>query len=386
LGIREGDGGHGVPALSLSGDLRTLVLADLMLWVATRHKSGTLHVRRGTTRKRVVFQEGVLRSASSNDARETLGQLLLRDMLITEEQLGRTLLHQEKKGTLLGILLVSEGLLTAEQLKRTLRAKAEQIVYDLFLWGEGGFHFQEGLLPQNVPMNLEMDTQAVVQEGERRRKRWQRIRQSFPGSDVSFGVAPGAQAPAHPVERAIFQLAASGKTLAEIVLETRRSEFETAEHLFSFVELHLLQVARGGAEPESTGALSAIQQLLAQGRAALADERHAAAKEAFEDVLAFDHLNQEAKQGLLAVAQGRQRRRFAPRLPPDARPRPLLTGRQLESQTLTAQERFVLSRINGNWDVQSILKLLPLEEEEAFEILSRLLERKLIELQPAPVV
>jgi hypothetical protein len=368
---------------SVAGDLRTMVLADVLLWIATRHKSGTLYVRRGAVRKRVVFQDGVLRSASSNDPRETLGQLLLRDRLITEEQLGTTLLQQEKQGALLGILLVSDGLLSAEQLKRTLRAKSEQVVYDLFLWGEGGFHFQEGLLPKSVPMNLEMDTQATVQEGERRRKRWQRIRQSFAGPEVRFRAAADAQPPANPVERELFELAAAGKTLAEIALGTRRSEFETAEHLFSFVELNLLTLGRGRQEPETTGAFGAIQQLLARGRAALVDQRHDAAKEAFQDVLALDHLNRDAKQGLLALAEARQRQRSLRRLPPEVRPRLLVTAAQLERESLTAEERFLLSRIDGRWDVQSLLKLLPLAEEEASEMLFRLLERALIELQPA---
>ena len=376
------DSGHGVEPQTVSGDLRSMTLADLLPWIATRHKSGTLHVRRGATRKRVVFQDGVLRSASSNDPRETLGQLLLRDRLITEEQLKRTLLHQEKQGTLLGILLVSEGLLSADQLKRTLRAKAEQIVYDLFLWGEGGFRFQEGLLPKSVPMHLEMDTQAAVQEGERRRKRWLRIRQALPGSDVTFSAAPGAQAPANPVEREIFLLAAAGKTLVEIGLATRRSEFETAEHLFSFVELHLLQPSRRPDAEEATGALGAIQQLLERGSAALSEQRHDAAKEAFQDVLGLDHLNQEAKQGLYAVAEARQRQRPGRRLSPAARPRLLVEPAQLQAEALSAEERFVLSRINGSWEVQSILKLLPLAEEQAYEILFRLLERKLIEIRP----
>jgi hypothetical protein len=376
------DPGHGVEQQTVSGDLRTMALADLLPWIATRHKSGTLHVRRGATRKRVVFHDGVLRSASSNDPRETLGQLLLRDRLITEEQLKRTLLHQEKQGTLLGILLVSDGLLSADQLKRTLRTKAEQIVYDLFLWSEGGFQFREGLLPKNVPMNLEMDTHAAVQEGERRRKRWLRIRQALPGSDVTFQAAPGAQAPASPVEREIFQLAAAGKTLAEIGLATRRSEFETAEHLASFVELQLLQLARAPEREEATGAQGAIEQLLERGRAALAEQRHDAAKEAYQDVLGLDHMNRDAKQGLHAVAESRQRQRPERRLPPSARPRLLVEPAQLQKETLSAEERFLLSRINGSWDVQSILKLLPLAEEQAYEILFRLLERKLIEIGP----
>ena len=39
------------------------------------------------------------------------------------------------------------------------------------------------------------------------------------------------------------------------------------------------------------------------------------------------------------------------------------------------------SRVNGEWDVQSILKLCPMGEDEALLIFARLLERKLIRLQ-----
>jgi hypothetical protein len=41
----------------------------------------------------------------------------------------------------------------------------------------------------------------------------------------------------------------------------------------------------------------------------------------------------------------------------------------------------VISRVNGQWDVQSILKLCPMAEEDALLIFSRLLERKVIELR-----
>lgn len=382
-GFQAAGAGYEVPALSLCGDLRTMVLADVLLWIASRRKTGTLHVRRRATRKRLVFQEGVLHSSSSNDPRETLGQFLVRDGLITEEQLFKALLRQEEKGALLGILLVSEGLLSADQLKRTLRAKAEQIVYDLFYWGEGGFYFKEGLLPKNVPMNLEMDTPAVVQEGTRRAGRWGRIRQKFPSSDVTFTVGTGAQAPANPIEHQIFDLAAAGKTLAAISLETRRCEFDTAEHLFSLVELNVLRVDRLAPESEATDAVAAIQGLLDQAGKALAEKRYDAAFEAYQDALALDHLNQEAKKGLIAVSDARKRQRLARRVPHTAVPVLVLAPAQLANEKLSAEERFLIARVNGKWDVQSILKLCPLAEEDGLALLARLIDRKVIDLKTA---
>jgi hypothetical protein len=53
---------------------------------------------------------------------------------------------------------------------------------------------------------------------------------------------------------------------------------------------------------------------------------------------------------------------------------------ELTKQSLDPHEGFVLSRVNGQWDVQSILKLCPMGEEEATLIFARLLDRHLIRL------
>jgi hypothetical protein len=41
----------------------------------------------------------------------------------------------------------------------------------------------------------------------------------------------------------------------------------------------------------------------------------------------------------------------------------------------------VVSRVNGQWDVQSILKLCPMREDETLLIFARLIDRKLIRLE-----
>jgi hypothetical protein len=56
----------------------------------------------------------------------------------------------------------------------------------------------------------------------------------------------------------------------------------------------------------------------------------------------------------------------------------------LESLSLAnvdPQEAFILSRINGEWDVQSILKVCPISEDDAILAFARLLSRRIIELE-----
>ena len=97
-------------------------------------------------------------------------------------------------------------------------------------------------------------------------------------------------------------------------------------------------------------------------------------------MLALDRLNQNAKKGLLAVAEAREREGAKRRISLDAVPTLKMDYAALTQQKLDPQEGFVVSRVNGEWDVRSILKLCPIPEEDALIIFVRLLDRKIIEL------
>jgi len=103
--------------------------------------------------------------------------------------------------------------------------------------------------------------------------------------------------------------------------------------------------------------------------------------ETYEQVLAVDRLNQDAKKGLISVVEARGRERAMRTVHIDQVPVLLLDFKALTTQDLDAQEGFVVSRVNGEWDVQSILKLCPMAEEDALMIFARLLERGIIELR-----
>src|SRR6185295_20057031 len=148
--------------MSLTGNLRTMDLPEILQWISTGRKTGTLHVERRSVHKRIVFKDGVIHSSTSNDPRESLGQFLIRDRLVTEEQLFRALLKQETEGRLIGTIMMGEGVLTEDALRRSLRTKAEETIYDLFLWPEGKFEFKDGETPANVTVFIDVDVTGVI--------------------------------------------------------------------------------------------------------------------------------------------------------------------------------------------------------------------------------
>ncbi len=366
--------------MSLRGDLRTMALPDVLQWIASGRKTGTLHVERRSVQKRIILREGNIFSSWSNDPRESLGQFLIRLRLVTEEQLFRVLLAQEEKGRLLGSILVADGVLAEEDLRRALKAKAEETVYDLFLWPSGQFEFREGEFPENILITFESLVTPVILEGIRRVDEWQRIRSVFPNMETTFKVNGPPPAGAEAVEKQVLGLAAAGKSLAEMSLELRRSEFETASLLFDLHSRGLVAVGEVRAETQAADPVGAIQALLALAYQRLQEKRYDAALKAYEDVLSLDRLNQNAKKGLIAAMEARQRERQLHTIPREKVPSLAVDLVTLTKQNLDPHEGFVLSRVNGQWDVQSILKLCPMGEEEAMLIFARLLERQLIRL------
>jgi len=358
-----------------------MALPDVLQWIASGRKTGTLHVERRSLQKRIILREGNIFSSWSNDPRESLGQFLIRLRLVTEEQLFQALLGQEEKGRLLGTILVADGVLSEDDLRRALKAKAEETVYDLFLWPSGQFEFREGEFPENIHISFESLVTPVILEGIRRVDEWQRIRAVFPNLETTFKVGGPPTAGTDPVEMQVVALAAAGKSLAQMSVELRRSEFETAALVFDLHSRGLLAVGEVRAENQAADPVGATQALLTLAYQRLQEKRYDAALKAYEDVLALDRLNQNAKKGLIAAREARERELLVHAVPLDKVPSLAVDFATLTKHNLDPHEGFVLSRVNGQWEVESILKLCPMDEDETMLIFARLLDRKLIKLE-----
>ena len=153
--------------MSFGGDLHTFDVFDLLGWLMGRKRAGILQMTRRSTKKRLAFRDGQVQWSSSNDPRETIGQALVREGLIQEEPLFRALLKQEtaKDKRRLGEILIGDGLLTEPQLMKTLHTNALAHLYDLFLWANGRFDFDDERPPAPEASDLKIDLRPVLEEG-----------------------------------------------------------------------------------------------------------------------------------------------------------------------------------------------------------------------------
>ena len=146
--------------MSLVGRLEDLALSDIFQIISLSKKTGTLILKNKTKGSAVVvFKNGQIIQAATDDIRDTLGNILISKGYISEDGLGRALNVQKNvKGVKrLGQILVETGAIPQEVLEETIREQIEDMIYSLLAWEDGFFNFDLGNV--SVSDKIEVVTQ-----------------------------------------------------------------------------------------------------------------------------------------------------------------------------------------------------------------------------------
>lgn len=370
--------------MGLTGSLATMQLGDLLQWCGSNLKTGTLRLKRGPVEKQLFFKEGRLFSSVSSSPRETLGQFLIRSGHITEEELFKALIEQDRNNQPLGQILVAAEIITEEELQDLLRLKTEESIYDSFLWNEGEFSFEDDDLPDRIPVFVPLDLTGVILEGARRTDEWERIRRVFPSRLTTFTVQHARTETAKDLsdeDQKVLDLVGRGKNLAEISLELHAVEFYAASRLLDLHERGYVVVENAPEELDFEEQLTSMKEKLAEGVACYNAGEYQQALELFESALEVDPHNKYARLFTLKIQRVMEDLETVSEIPLDGVPRLNVTLLELSNLDLDPHDGFVLSRVNGTWDVDSIIKICPLNPTEVLIIFKRLLDQELISFE-----
>ncbi len=147
--------------MSLVGRLEDLALPDIFQIISLSKKTGTLVVRSRKGTGMVVFKNGQVIQAASDNIRDSLGNILVSQGMLDEAVLSRALALQKRQpDTPLGMILVEMGSVSTQTIETVIRKQIEEIIYDLLAWEEGFFNFELGeIAPKD---KIEIDTQEFL--------------------------------------------------------------------------------------------------------------------------------------------------------------------------------------------------------------------------------
>lgn len=367
--------------MSLSGRLNTMDLPEVLQWVTIGRKTGSLSFVKDKTKVHLFLKDGRIISSSSNDPTKQLGQFLLFQGKLTEAQLKRAFeIHLQTRG-ILGKILVQEGLVSQEDVEKALIRRTEEVIYDLFLWEDGHFHFSSAEYNPNDLILINVEINALLFEGIRRKDEWKRIRAIFPSNNL----VPSLRADVDlktlnltPLQKKLCYLMTLKKPISEIILELHGSDFLVCFELFQLHEKDILEVQEPASPPLETASPA---QLFNKGLELMLGRRFEEAIAAFQEVLKLDPQNTWASEQIEKAELALCQEYYQKSIPAGKVPYFLVPESTLTRHNLTHEEGFVASRINGAWDVKSIVMLSPLRELEILQVLDKLLKMELIALK-----
>jgi len=373
--------------MAIQGTLKTMSLVDLLQFLAAGRKSGTLKFDHGKITKQVYFKNGMIVGSKSNDPREYLGQVLLHYGKVDEVQLKIARELQRTSGAKLGEVLVEQGFLSEDDVLSVLKTRTLDAIYDLFVWTDGDFEFyDDDPLPEDLLL-IEVEPTTVIMEGIYRIDEFARYRTLIPSDRSILELNAGwtSSLKLGKEFRQVLFFVEKRMAVAEICYHMHASAFHVYGQLYTLVSEGIARVV--GELPEDSPALvkevedlpESVTEMVWSAERKL-DEDPDAALEIIQKALQQQPNNPEA-QALLPVAEEKFIKRvyetggIAPKSVPQLRAVDLTTVQ------IDPQEGFVLSRINGSWDIQSILSICPFREADCLRMIKKLMERGIVEIK-----
>jgi hypothetical protein len=266
--------------MALEGTLRDFSLADIFQLIGLQRKTGVLTLRGKDDTVTVTFLDGKVVGGDSLNRRleNRLGTVLIRTGTLSQDQLNRALEIQKETLQRLGFILTHYGIISPESLKHAIQLQILQIVYRLFRWKDGDYHFsQETTIEYDRDNVVPITAESILMEGARMIDEWPIIEKRIRSYDMVFRkklsdqeiVVVGAD-DADEVEfnaeesstrkrrgnvgdkirisqeeKAIYDLVDGTMTVADMVEMSGLSEFDTNKGLYELLTRDLIEEIRG---------------------------------------------------------------------------------------------------------------------------------------------
>jgi tetratricopeptide (TPR) repeat protein len=277
-------------------------------------KTGCLSITDRSNFGYIYFEKGRVIYASVLNRPDRLGELLVRNHVVSRKDLSQAMeLQTEKKARRLGEILVQQGSLDEEELHHFIQLQIEEAVYHLFTWNQGSFHFDPDQKPDEDGLFLvNINAESLLMEGARRVDEWSLIEKKIPSFDVVFQLDRDPDESDEDVElsahqRKILPLIDGVRTVEEIMNEGGLVEFDTGKALYGLIQGGFVSRAGEKSTAAETGGDESLQQHLNLGVAFYRSGMMEDATREFEGALQIDAQQARANfmLGLIAVRDGR---------------------------------------------------------------------------------
>ncbi len=241
--------------MAIKGSLKEASLPDVLQLLALGQKTGCLSIADRSNFGYIYFDKGRICYASIVNRRDRLGDILVKNTKITQEQLDAAIAKQSKqRDKKLGELLVSMGTITQPELERYMRVQIEEAVYFLFTWTQGTFNFETEVRPEQQDFLVNINPESLLLEGARRVDEWSLIEKKIPSFDLIFVVDKDrlaiSESTMTETQQRLLPLLNGSRDIHHLIEDSGLGEFEVGKALYGLITAGFLHRAGKTASAE----------------------------------------------------------------------------------------------------------------------------------------
>ena len=173
--------------MALAGTLKDFSLADIFQLIGLQKKTGVLTLKNEKEEARILFMNGLVVGADTNSQKleNRLGHVLVKSNRISQHELEDALASQKNTLQRLGQVLVQKSFIKQEDLRDSLQTQTTQVIYRLFRWIDGEYHFkQERFVDYDQENFAPITSESILMEGIRMLDEWPLIEKVIANFDV----------------------------------------------------------------------------------------------------------------------------------------------------------------------------------------------------------
>ena len=280
--------------MALEGTIKDFGLPDIFQLIGLQRKTGLLTLTNDKETVTVTFENGMVVMADSSAKRleDRLGHVLVKQGKLGKERLDEALQTQRATLQRLGHVLITGNYITTKDLKEALQTQVSQLVFKVFRWRDGEYHFAP---TESVDYDREnftpMSADFILMEGIRMVDEWPIIEKRIPSMDIVFssvvepslievggGDGLGIEEPVGepkrsaassasqirltPEEEKIYRKVDGTRTVQQIIDSTGLGEFEVCRTLFDLLNRNLISTVGRGVAKEALAGRSEVASAL----------------------------------------------------------------------------------------------------------------------------
>lgn len=175
--------------MAFKGTLREFKVPDILQLVSLQKKSGILTFNSQEGFITLIFEDGFIVGidAFPKKLEMRVGNVFVKQEIISEEMLQRALAIQKRTNQKVGEILIGMGLIDEKIIPEVLKIQATQIVLSLFNWKKGEYNFKVlDYVDKELRLLTPIAVDNLIMEGVQMLDEWPLIKKVIPSEDIVF--------------------------------------------------------------------------------------------------------------------------------------------------------------------------------------------------------